>query len=166
MATLALKPIKIVVTTSEGAANYEKLAPSASATFAEGDLLLKSNNTVTVCGADPTVISNLAQFPSTSILPGETKAVLAKVKPGDTFECSAYSATPASAVIADTALDGASDYGIVLATVSGVSAWCLDIDDTVNVRVRLLGRVDNSTATDLYPRVLVKFLPSILTNFA
>jgi hypothetical protein len=164
MATLALQPIKISATSKQGAPAYGKIAVSASATFASGDLLVKTNNAVTVCGADPTIVSYVSQNTSSDAVPGETRFVLASVQPEDTFEISAYSATPASAVIADTALDGQSDYGIVMATVSGVSAWCLDVDDQVNVRVRLLGRI--SGATDLYPRCQVKFLPSILTNFA
>jgi hypothetical protein len=164
MATLALKPIKISSTSQSGAASYGKIAVSASATFANGDLLLKTNNAVTVCGADPAIISYFAPFTSSDAVPGETKFVLPVIKPEDTFEITAYHSTAANATVADADLDGQSDYGVILATVSGVSAWCLDLEDTSNKRVRLLGRL--SDATDLYPRVLVKFLPSILTNFA
>lgn len=163
MATLALQPLALLQT-RDGAGSYEKLAASASATFIKGDLLVKINNTLAECGTDPIAITHFTDATETSTVPGDTKLVIGKIRSEDTFEVSAYSATPASAVIADSALDAQNDYGITLATVSGVTAWALDVDKSgaVLARVRLLARDDNSTATDLYPRVRVRFLGSVI----
>ena len=61
----------------------------------------------------------------------------------------------ASAVLADATLDSMTEYGIAFATVSGQSAWMIDIADTSNKRVRIIKRLDS--ATDLYPRCVVEF---------
>ena len=166
MATLALEPIRLVKTYSGQAAEYEKIAPSASLTFIAGDLALKTNNAFSVCGADPTIISYLTQCTSSDAVPGDTSFNLLMIKPEDTFEVSAFHSTPASAVVADSALDGQSYFGLIKSTVSGVTAWCLDLEETTTDSVQLLGRSANSSGTDVYPRVFVKFIPSILTQLA
>lgn len=161
MATLSLKPLAIAQV-RDGAPSYEKIAPSTSATFVAGDLAVKTDNALIECGANPTVITHYTSTTQAGIIPGDTKMVVAKVRQEDTYEMSAWSATPSLATIADTALDAQADYGITFNTVSGVSAWTMDIDKigAVNARVRLLDRVDGSA--DVYPRVRVRFLGSIV----
>lgn len=165
MATYALQPPTYAFGYTGVGPEYEKVTVSASATYARGDLLLKTNNAVTVCGSDPTIISYLSQSANTDSVPGESTVAVIRVKPEDTFEMSLYNSTPASATCADADLDGQTTYGITLATVSGVSAWTLDTSNAgASVkRVQLVGRVPNYTASDLYPRVYAKFLSSVVT---
>lgn len=162
MATIALQPCDSVKTSSGGAEEYDKIALTSGTPIA-GDLMVKANAEVTICSTDPAVISYLTQIPSGGQVPGETKYLMQRIKPTETYVMNAYSSTSSLAVIADTALDGQSNYAIVKATNGGVTAWCIDIDDTGadHVRVRLINRL--SGATDIFPLCEVQFLSSVLT---
>jgi len=105
----------------------------------------------------------LAVSNESDTVPGLSNQInVIKIRPSDTYEITAHHSTAASAVFADSALDENADYGLLKTTVSGVAAWCLDLQDTTNKRVRVFERI--SSATDLYPRLRVQFLEGDL-NF-
>lgn len=161
MATLALQPLRF----DKGVAGTspEFISQSVSGTLREGDLLLKTNGVnAKPASNSPARITHLTVCASTETTPGVPNILpLVKIRACDTFEISAHHSTAASAVVADSDLDGASVYGLVEATVSGVAAWCMDLQDTSNARVRLVERI--SSATDLYPRCRVQFMSDYLT---
>lgn len=161
MAIQALKPARLVTTKSGGSGESDKLDINTSETFISGDLLVKVNNKLTKCGADPIAISYIASCTETQQVPGDTRVVVQRIQTGEVYVMNAYSATPSSAVVADTALDAKSDYGVALVTVSGATAWVVDLDDTTNIKVRLTGRID--PAADTYPQCLVEWIPTALT---
>jgi len=161
MATLALKPLELVKIPSGGAAEYEKRTLTTGTPIA-GDLGVLTNNEITLCGADPTVISYFIQASGDSTIPGETsKLQVVRIHPDYEFEISIYHSTPASAVLAAADIDGQVEYGIIKATVSGVTAWCLDLEETTTKSVRIVQAV--GSFADLYQRVRVQFLSSRLT---
>jgi hypothetical protein len=161
MAIQALKPARLIVTKNGGAGESDKLDINTAEVFIPGDLLVKVNNKLTRCGADPVAISYIASCTETQAVPGDTRVVVQRIQTGESYVMNAYSGTASLAVIADSALDAKSDYGVALVTVSGSTAWVLDIDDTTNIKVRLLSRID--AATDTYPQCVVEFLPTALT---
>lgn len=161
MATQPLKPCRAVTSLYGGAQESDKQAVNTSETFIPGDLLVRVNNKLTKCGADPAIVTYIASCTETQQVPGETKVVVQRVKPSDTYVMSAFHSTASSATIADADLDGNSTYGIALQTVSGVAAWVMDLQDTTNIKVRLTGRID--AAADTYPQCLVQFLSTTLT---
>ncbi len=163
MATLPLKPVSLYKTTHGGAGEYESVPVTNAQTWINGDLLVRVDGAASLCGADPTRISYLASGLQTDTVPGQSLTNLIRIKPTDKFLMSAYNASPASAVIADSALDGASEYGVAQVTVSGVAAWVLDTADQTATRVRLLARVASDSATDLYPQCIVQFVDSVIT---
>lgn len=161
MATIALQKVQLATTSFGGSAEYENIALSSGAAPIAGDLCFKVNNTLDVCGSDPTAITWLIDVGTAGTIPGITTYSVQKIKPSEVYEMNAYSATASLAVIADSAIDAQSNYGVVKATVGGVVAWCLDVDDTATTKVRLVGRLDS--ATDIYPRCLVQFLNTVIT---
>jgi len=160
MATQALRQLRLFKTAA-GSQECDKIALATGATMIPGDILLKTDNKVDIAGADPSVISYYSQGTSTDVVPGETKLVVTRIHSSDQFAINAYHTTAANATVPDTALDGQANYGIARQTVSGVTAWVLDLEDTSATRVRLLERLD--PAADLYPRCVVQFLPANLT---
>lgn len=164
MATIALSPVTLRTTSFGGSAEYENIALSASAVPIAGDLCFKINNTLDVCSTDPAQVTWLINEAYTATIPGITTLSVQKIKPSETYLMNAYSATASLAVIADSALDAQSNYGIIKATVpasTGVVAWCMDVDETVFIKVRIIDRLD--AAADLYPRCVVQFIQSVLT---
>lgn len=164
MATRALKPVKLVKTRDGKPGEFETITGVTAINV--GDICVKANNALAGAANGATVVTHLATFDSDDqVLPGAVAFTgpFLKLKPGDTFEMSAWSATPASAVIADTALDAQPGYNIYKATVSGVTAYVLDIDATGGAApcVRLIGRHPADSATDLYPRVFAQFLGTV-----
>lgn len=165
MATLALKPCVHVKSYGGSGPEYDRLAISGAATLIDGDLVVKVNNTIDVCGADPTNISGLMQSSNTATVPGNSLLQFVKVKPADTFEMTLWSTTASSATCADADLDASYVLGISKQTVSGNVAWVADVDDIVNTRVRVIGRHPLSAATDTYPRVFVQFLSTCANTY-
>lgn len=164
MATIALAKAQLDWNSFGGSAEYENIALSSGAAPIAGDLCFKVNNTLDVCGSDPAQITWLIQEGTAGTIPGISTYSVQKIKPSEVYLMNAYSATASLAVIADTALDAQSNYGIVKATVpasTGTVAWCLDVDDTVFIKVRIVDRLDS--ATDIYPRCRVQFIQSVLT---
>lgn len=161
MATIALAPVQLSWNDNGGSAEYEQLGISSGASPIAGDLCFKVNNTFDVCSTDPAQITYLIHVASGGLIPGDTRYQLLKIKPTEVYRMNAYHSTASLAVLADSALDAQSNYGVIKATVSGVTAWTMDLEETVAVRVRLIERLDS--ATDLYPRCRVQFLSSILT---
>lgn len=162
MATLALQPLRTYKARAGNSVEFDQI--TVSGTVIPGDLLCKTNGqAVTVAGYTyPPTITYVAVCNNSDTIPGLSNINNVEIiRPGDVFEISAHHSTAASAVVADADLDGLASYGILKTTVSGNVAWTLDLQDTTNTRVRLLGRL--STATDLYPRVLVSFLTAALT---
>jgi len=128
----------------------------------EGELCLKANNALGACGADPTVVTHIMPAISANVLPGDTLVMpVYIVRPGDVWEMSIYHATAASAVFADTDLDGQADYGVAKPTVDSVTTWTVDKAETTTDVVRVIARVPGYSATDLYPRVHVQFLEAV-----
>lgn len=160
MATLALQPLRFDKSASGNSPEFEGC--TVSGTLKEGDLLLKTNGAAAKPASNSPAVITYLTVDAGVTMPGIPNiAQLIKIRPQDTFEISAHHSTAASAVVADSALDGQADYGLVEVTVSGVAAWALDLQDTSTKRVRLLERI--SSATDLYPRCRVQFLDSYLT---
>lgn len=164
MATLALQPARLVKTRDGKPAEAETITGVTG--LNPGDICVKANGALAAAADAATVVTHLCTFDSDAqYLPGTTaySGPYVKIKPGDTYEMSAWSATPASAVIADSDLDAQPSYNIKKPTVSGVTAYVLDIDATggSSPAVRLVGRRADCSATDLYPRVLVQFLPTV-----
>lgn len=159
MAAIVPKPLRCIKAGAGQGPEFDLL--TVNATCPVGDLLLKTDGTANTCGADPTVITYLCTATGGAPVPGNTTGTVQRIRGSDFYRINAYSATPASAVLADTTLDGQANYGVVWATISGQAAWFLDVDDQVNVRVRLVGRTDG--ATDTYPEAIIQFLPSVLT---
>ncbi len=160
MATLALQPLRFDKSASGNSAEFD--ACSVSGTLKEGDLLLKTNGIAAKPASNSPAVITYLTVDAGVTMPGISNiAGLVKIKPADLFEITAHHSTAASAVVPDSALDGQADYGLVEATVSGVAAWCLDLQDTSNKRVRIIDRI--STATDVYPRLRVQFLDPYLT---
>lgn len=164
MATRALQPVRWIKSANGKPPEMQKLTGVTA--MKPGELCVKANEVLAICADAATVVTHLVVSDSdTQVLPGDsayTQPVVI-IKPGDTFEMSAWSVTPPSAVIADSALDAQSGYNIKKVTVSGVTAWVLDIDVTggASPAVRLIGRNTKDSATDLYPRVFVQFLGTV-----
>jgi hypothetical protein len=163
MATKALQPLRLDKCAAGNSPEFVQL--TTSGTLVAGDLLIKANGAASICSDEPQQISYLTVCADTDIIPGSNTGVInvLAVKPHDTFEISAVHSTAASAVVADSAVDAKAEYGVKKATVSGVIAWGLDLQDTTNTSVRLIERVDS--ATDLYPRVRVQFLSTVCTPY-
>lgn len=156
MATLALQPLRHFKSASGGAAEMDSL--SVSGTIINGDVCDKANGVVAVCSNEPTTVSYVAVSAGTDTVPGATTVPFVKINPADTFICSAHHSTAASAVVPDSVLDQAPTYGLIKQTVSSVVAWCVDLSDTTNTCVKIVDR--QSSATDVYPRVMVQFIGS------
>lgn len=162
MAVLTLKPARSIKESFGGGPENVNMTPAAASSWIIGDLLVQTDNTAVICGANPTVVSFISPSTVSDTVPGISTLSVQKVRPSSTFVMSAYSATPSSATVPDSALDGQANYGIIRVTVSGVVAWTLNLDDsTQQIRVRLLKRLD--LATDTYPQCEVQFLDSICT---
>lgn len=164
MATRALQPVRWIKGRDGKTPEMQKLTGVTA--INPGELLVKANEVLAICADAATVVTHLAVTDSDDqVLPGDSAYTMPVVivRPGDTFEMSAWSVTPASAVIADSALDAQAGYNIKKVTVSGVTAWVLDIDVTGGSApcVRLIGRSTKDSATDLYPRVSVQFLNTV-----
>lgn len=160
MATLAIAPLRF----------YQGNPPRMEretiiAGFVEGQLLIKTNNVMAACGADPTYVSHVCPTISANVIPGNTLVMdLPVVLPGQIWEATLYSATLASAVFAEADLDTPADYGAISATVSGITCWMVDKDETSTKVFRVIGRAPTSSATDLYPRVYVQFLAAVCSQ--
>jgi hypothetical protein len=161
MATLALKQCVHAYETGGGAPEFDETLTTG--TIQSGDLLVRINNVANVCGADPAAISYLSTATDADVLPGATATTLAlaKIKSSGVFEMSLFHSTPASAVLSDADIDDVLQYGIAKQTVSGVTAWVIDKEETSSKRVTIVKRL--SSATDVYPRVLVQFMAASLT---
>lgn len=165
MATLALRPCRLAYSEVGDAGLYETIVNNSTSVI-DGELGVLTNDGFTTCGTNPSTITHLALAASAAVgtltIPGDTTAFQSFLKIRnrlDVFEMSIYSATPASAVLAASDLDANVDFGITKATVSGVTAWCVDIDkagaNQVCTVIKALGDYG-----DLYQRVLVKFFAS------
>lgn len=159
MATLALQPVRLYKARDGHGQEHEELTIVAD--LIEGELLVKANNAVAAIADSATVITHIMPTISANVMPGKTlKMPLGLLRPGDVYEMSVWHTTAASAVVADSILDAQGDYPVVKKTVSGATAWCLDVANIgSSASVRLVARL--STATDLYPRVLVQFLDTV-----
>lgn len=162
MATLALQPLRFVYSQEGKTAECEKRVLTTGTPIA-GEVFFLANDQLTIASNDPTTISYLGQDAGVNVIPGDVASTInvQKIRLGDVFEISIWHATPASAVIAATDVDGKADYGLESVTVSGVSAWVLDISDTSNKALRIIKAL--GTYGDLYQRVLVQFLATNLT---
>lgn len=163
MATRALKQVTLVKTRDGRPAEYETIAAATGVNV--GDICVKANNALAAVSDGAVVCTHLATFDADNdVIPGAAAYTgpYLKIKPDDTFEMSVYHATPASAVFADADLDAQPDYEIIKATVSGVTAWCVEKSATSTPAVRVIGRIESDSATDLYPRVLVQFIRTVV----
>ncbi len=162
MAVKTIEPCRHIST--HGKAPELDFFSVTGSTHKANDLCVRTNNCIAACSATtPSPITALALTAAANTVPGSTAGTqpLIKITSDDEFEMNVYHATPGSALIADADIDDAKQYGITFATVSGVSAWVIDLAESTSVRVSLVKRLD--AATDTYPRCVVRFLPSVLT---
>ena len=159
MAAIQPKPLRLIKTASGQAPEFDLI--TVVSTVPTGDLCVKANGAADSCGSDPAQISYLATCEGDDLVPGQTRGMLQRIRASDTYRANIYSATPSLAVLADSALDAQTSYGVVWATVSGVAAWFVDVDDAVFIKARVVARTDS--ATDTYPEVYIQFLQSVLT---
>lgn len=164
MATIALTPVRHVYNTNGGALEGEKVTFGGSPIA--GELMFRTGNTATVCGADPTAISYVSISDNTGIIPGDSSSmILAKIKPTDIFEMNYWHTTAANATLANGDITDILQYGVARQTVSGATAWVVDATDTTNKRVNILRIAPNSTSGDTYVRVWVQFTPVVDLTF-
>lgn len=162
MATLPLKQPRLDQTRT-GASGDTELKTLTTGTPIKVDFAVLTNNELTLCGTDPVAISYLMTTGNAGVVPGETRYIVQRVHPSDTFAMTVYHSTTASAVLADADIDAQTQYGIIKATVDGVTAWAVDKEETGAVKVRVIGRQSDCTATDVFPRALVQFISSTCT---
>jgi hypothetical protein len=158
MATLALQPARLVKSRDGKPAECETITGVTG--LNPGEICVKANGALAACSNDAVVVTHLATFDSDAqYIPGTTaySGPYVKIKPGDTYEMNAYHATPASAVVADTDLDAQPGYNLVKVG----DNWHLNLAATNAPAVRLIARRSDCSATDIYPRVLVQFLPTV-----
>lgn len=129
----------------------------------EGEQCVQTDNALAACADGASIVTHIMATISANVIPGDTLKISTFVaRPGDVWEVTAYHSTPSLAVFADTALDAQPDYGIKKPTVSGVTQWCLDLENTTQKVWRVIARPGylNNTGTDLYPRIWVQYLPA------
>ena len=154
------KPLRHVKSASGHALEYDLIS---AGTVYDGALCVKANGAIAECGSDPSEVSYFTQNANTASVPGSSAGLIlaGKIRSTDTFEINAYHTTAANATVPDSALDALADYGVIKATVSGVVAWFLDLEETTTDVVRLIARLDS--ATEQYPRCQVQFVQAPLT---
>lgn len=161
MATLPIQPPQWHRTPYNNAPEIKgSLLEADSQTFLEGDLVYSNAGAVTVCGADPTQIAGLAAKAGTNVTSGNAAIPFMVIRGGDEFIMSLYHATPASALQSGVSVGTA--YEIARVTVSGATCWCVDMAETTNERVVVVDLYPSDATTDLYGRVIVRFLNTAL----
>lgn len=172
MSTLALEPCRHVAT-NKGATGpgFDDVIIKSGETPILGELMTRQNNQVQTCGSDPDNIGWLCPALYTQGVPGHVTAAgltimsMIAIDPEDEFEMSlCKTGDEGNATLADSEIDDLLSYGIVRATISSVTAWCVDKAETTKIRVRVIKRL--SEATDVHPRLLVKFLGPVITRAA
>ena len=169
MATIALEQCKFAYNEAGMAPEYMDVTLSSGYAGVAGDLCIRTNNALAVVGADPTWVSFLATGAAAAVIPGlvditqSSRGIMQvmKIRATDVFQMNLYHSTAASAVLSDADIDDALRYGVINATVSSVTAWLIDKEETSSTRVTIVKRLD--AAADLYPRCHVKFLDATAT---
>jgi hypothetical protein len=158
MATRTIAPVKIV---SPFGHFLAKFPLAASQTFKKGEFVYKiaATGQITVCAADAQVIFGIAAEDATSGTAGQYSVLVDVILPGCILEGNVYHATAASAVLTDiTVATGLAE----LATVSNKSV--LDIAATSNPFARIIERVQEDSATDIYPRARFAVISTYLQS--
>ena len=100
---------------------------AAAQTFVFGNLVvLDASGDIEECGADPAEITGMAAENAADVI--ESGYVMVYVATDDAYFAMECSSDPTEAAIGE-------DYGVVLAS----SVWTVDLTDTTNVRVLVLG---------------------------
>lgn len=168
MATLALQPLRFNRHAGIVAEEFGDVEFATLTTFIQGDLLNRVANLGVVVSDNPTKIAYLAEAPSTAAIPGHINPVtsnpimsMMRIKTSDQLEISLWAASAAAAVLADSEINDLRTFALVKKTVSGVAAWVADKTDPAasHQALALVSRI--SSATDQYPRLIVRVLPSV-----
>jgi len=135
--------------------NLMEYPEAASQSFKIGELVyLNTSGQVTVCAANAQVILGLAVEDATGTT--NTMIVVDILKPGEWVIANLYNDTAASAVCANTAFGDLAE----LATSSNKTV--IDITATASACFRIVNRLADESATDIYPRVIAAVISTYL----
>jgi hypothetical protein len=147
MATRTIAPMKIV---SPWGHYLAKFPLAATQTFKKGELVYKiaATGQITVCAANAACVFGMAAEDATSGTAGQYDVLVDVILPGCILEGNIYNDTAASAVCTDVL---AATGLVELATSSNKTVF----DMTANAApfARIIERIEEDSATDIYPRV-------------
>jgi len=147
------------VTRSDGSHPQIKFYQEAdSQTFVAGDLVYRSFGQLTVCGADPAAILGIALAPATNVTSSHTMIPVQVLDTDTEVVMNVYHSVASLATFVDN-----SGHGVAFGVAQNAAGkWVVDLEDTVNTRVKINSYVDDKG--DIYMKVKVKFMPASLQD--
>jgi hypothetical protein len=158
MATRTIAPMKIV---SPFGHYLAKFPLAATQSFKKGELVYKiaATGQITVVAANGQCIFGMAAEDATSGSAGAVDVLVDVILPGCILEGNVYHDTAASAVMTDI------NVATGLAEVATSSnKTVVDITATSNPAFRIIERIKEDSATDVYPRVRLSVISTYLQS--
>lgn len=142
------------------AVRQQEFPEAASQTFKKGDLVYLVSGKVTAYPASPTTQKLLGQAQADASGVTDTNIPVVIADDNVDFLLPVYHATPASAITAVTDVGLAGGYGAKQVTVSSVTAWAVDLQNTTNNLLMVQEIAKDYAAGTQYGLYWVKVQPS------
>lgn len=154
---MSTKQIQKITRFGGARSNLMYFPETASQTFKEGQpVYITTAGRITACAAGAQAFLGIAAMDAQGTV--DLKTAVDVIKPGDWFVGNVYHATAASAVCADASVG--LKYGFTVTSNIGV----VNIADVSTVGVKIVARMPEDSATDVYARVVFAFISTYVQS--